>query len=302
MHERPVLAGIQHWVQTVITHPEGVPAGLAAAGGSHSLPGEAAGDVVIASRRLAPEERLAIYHHGYFRRLLECMQAMYPALRHALGSDLFDQFTLDYLGSYPSTGPSLFDLAGNFTRHLSDTRPQDEEWPDFIIDLARLERAFFVVYDGPGTEGEHLLDGTDGWPRPDVRLPATRLTPSPALRLLDFRYPVVPYFQAVRRGEHPDLPQPHMSWAVLNRLEYVVRITELTEQQHRVLAALISGMPVAAALGEAGETDPAAALAWTVRWAELGFFASSPGTDDRSEALAEVSRRRPSPQSKGGSG
>ena len=283
MHDRADLAGIQRWVQAVITHPDGVPAGVAAVRGPRNIPGGEAGSIVTASHRLSPEERLAIYHHDYYRRLLECMQAMYPALRQALGTDLFDQFTLDYLGSYPSTNPSLFDLSRNFAVHLADTRPQGEQWPDFIIDLARLERAFFVVYDGPGTEGEHFVERSDVPIEPSDSWLATRLRPSPALRLLDFQYPVVPYFQAVRRGEQPPLPQPLPTWAALNRRDYIVKITELTEQQHRVLAALTSGTPVAAALRRAEATNPAVAWSWAGRWVELGFFASVHRHDDQPE-------------------
>ena len=205
-----------------------------------------------------------------------------------------------YFDSYPSTGPSLFDAQGTSPVTFPTHRPQDEEWPDFIIDLARLERAFFVVYDGPGTEGEHLLDGTDGWPRGRMSPagdPAHALAGPADSGLPLPRGPVLPRSSTVNTLTCPAAHE--LGGARWSFFEYVIEVTELTEQQHRVLAALISGMPVAAALGEAGETDPAAALRWTVRWAELGFFGSSPGTDDRSEALAEVSRRRPSPQSKG---
>lgn len=272
MHDRPDLASIQRWVQDVITDPDGVPAGIAAARGRSHFPG--AGGVVTASRHLSPEQRLAIYHHDYYGRLLECMRAIYPALQHALGTDLFDQFSLDYLSSYPSTSASLFDLSHDFARHLADTRPQDEAWPDFIIDLARLERAFFVVYDGPGTEGRRIVEPPDLPGELPGSWQTVCLEPSPDLRVFDFSYPVVAYFRAVRRDQQPDLPPPRRTWAALNRRDYVVHVTELTEHQHRVLAALTSGTPVAAALREAGESHHARAWSWTRRWAELGFFAS----------------------------
>jgi hypothetical protein len=145
-----------------------------------------------------------------------------------------------------------------------------------------LERAFFVVYDGPGIEGKRVVERSDVPGELRDSWLAAGFTPSPALRLLDFRYPVVPYFQEVRRDQHPDLPPPLRSWAALSRRDYVVHVTELTQQQHRFLAALTSGIPVATSLLEAGATDPATAWSWASRWAELGFFTSVHLHDGRS--------------------
>ncbi|MGH3851299.1 MAG: DNA-binding domain-containing protein, partial [Pseudonocardiaceae bacterium] len=54
-------------------------------------------DVITASSKLGPDERLAIYQRGYRARLLECMRTHYPVLCHLLGRDLFDAFAMEYL-------------------------------------------------------------------------------------------------------------------------------------------------------------------------------------------------------------
>ncbi len=262
------LRATQRWVQGVITHPHGVLGGVAA---QRAGPGAArvAGDVVAASsRRLSPEQRLAIYASDYSRRLLECMQAMYPVLRHALGDELFDAFTLDYLASHPSTGPSLFDLPREFERHLADTRPPDEAWPDFIIDLARLERTFSDVFDGPGSEGAAAASPDTGAAPADHA--ARRLVASPALRLLEFRYPVVEYFHEVRRQDDPPLPGPARSWAAVHRRNYVVMMTELTREEFALLCAITSGTPDAVSL--ARPPEPSWIEARIEAWTEQGIL------------------------------
>jgi hypothetical protein len=80
-------------------------------------------------------------------------------LAGALGNELFDQFAMAYLQAYPSTSYTLSQLGANFARHLEETRPDRDElahgevsWPDFLIDVARLEWAIGEVFDGPGVE------------------------------------------------------------------------------------------------------------------------------------------------------
>src|SRR6266508_5931262 len=149
------LGDLQGWLQTVVTHPDGVAAGAAATG----LPIDV---VVRPSSRLTAEQRLHLYHRGYHLRLLECVRALHPALRHALTEELFDEFALDYLRARPSRSYTLFRLTEGFADHLEATRPDGgEAWPDFVIDLARLERTFLEVYEGPGVEDEPLVSAAD---------------------------------------------------------------------------------------------------------------------------------------------
>jgi hypothetical protein len=199
-------------------------------------PGADAGGLVRGSVRLSADDRLELYRRSYRRRLIESMRALHPALRHALGDAVFDAFAADYLEAHPPRGYTLGRLGAAFADHLAATRPDgDEQWPGFVIDLARIEWAFFEVYEGPGTEGS----------APDPQ--ASRFEPSPCLRLLRSDHPVGAYLRAVRRGRRPELPGPATTFTALGRRDYAVTLVDLGARQYDALAA---GAPIAGAPAE----------------------------------------------------
>ena len=166
MSVEPELGDLQGWLQAVIRHPDGVVAAVAYEGALRSLtvPPGALDDVVLPSAFLTAEQHLAIYARSYQLRLLECMRELHPALRHALGPALFDDFAMDYLQSHPSSSYTLFELDRGFAGHLAATQPQlpdgEELWPSFLVDLARIERLFVAVYDGRGVEAVETAPAT----------------------------------------------------------------------------------------------------------------------------------------------
>ena len=191
------LGALQLWMQQAVTHPAGVnPANV--------------GERIRPSGALTAIERLSIYNQSYHARLLDCFRSFYPALLHALGGDLFDQFALAYLKASPPVSFTLAQLTDSFPQWLKETRPADGEglWPDFVIELASLELAFRQVYDGPGPEG-------------------------PALRRFACRYPVHLYQAAVRRGEKPEAPPPSETFLALSRRNYRVVVREISRQQYK---------------------------------------------------------------------
>jgi hypothetical protein len=285
----PELARLQRWMQAVITHPGWVGPGLASAESLRGL--DVAPDgveaVVTASAALSGAGGLAIYCRAYRARLLHCFRAIFPALRDALGEELFDRFALDYLRHHGSRSWTLDRLADAFPQHLADTRPdadappdQREPWPDFLIDLAALEHAFLKVYDGPGVEGRPLpaaeavreLDLHSLWDATPV--------PAPCLRVFAFRFPVHSYLVAVRRGEAPGLPAARACFVGLTRQDYRIRLYELSPPQYAVLRALDGRHTVSQALARSpailGEEPPSPATVrgWLADWAAKWFFAA----------------------------
>ena len=285
------LSRIERWMQTVIMHPEGVQKGIACEDARRHLyvrPDEIE-NVVTRSRALTAADRLAIYSRAYHARLLECLRAEFPVLLHALGAELFDQFAFDYLERHPSQTYTLARLGERFPRYLADTRPdrdapQDsrESWPDFIIDLATLEREFSEVFDGPGVEGQPLAaEGQVSELFESALWPGATLVTVPCLRLLTFRYPVNSYLVAARRNENPDLPEPALTFRAVTRRDYSVFLYELSREQYDLLSALIAGESVAQAINRAAaatgcDRDALAAnlRAWVEDWAALGFFSA----------------------------
>ena len=282
------LGQIQRWMQATIMHPAGVAEGIASAEARRHIdvgPDEAE-TVVTRSRALTALERLAIYGHAYYARLLECLREEFPVLKHALGEELFDAFAVEYLGLYPSRSYTLFRLGTNFPRFLAETRPDREgegspapNWPDFLIDLATLELTFNEVFDGPGVEGERLLDADRLRVLSPERLLEARLVGVPCLRLLALRYPAHKYFTAVRRQEEPDLPGPAETFLGVTRRHYVVRHYELSRPAYQILHALLAGVSVGQSISRAVEEAgpdldrlPDNLWTWFHDWAAEGFF------------------------------
>jgi hypothetical protein len=285
MHE---LDRIQRWMQAVLMHPEGVAEGVASAPAREYLDigPEQVEQVVTPSRTLTALDRLSIYGTAYYARLVECLREEFPVLVHALGEELFDAFAVGYLQKYPSRSYTLNDLATNFPRYLAETRPEKDEgegppagWPDFLIDLATLELIFSEVFDGPGVEGERLLDTAQLQAVAAERWPEARLVTVPCLRLLTLRYPVHEYHAAVRRKQDPPPPGPADTLLAVTRWDYVVCHHPLSRPEYDVLHALMAGCSVGDAIALAAQTsgtdfDQLAAnlRGWFESWAARGFF------------------------------
>jgi hypothetical protein len=290
-HELRQLARIQRWLQAVITYPDGVEAALSSseARAEIDVPPEKIEDVVEPSTRRTSIERLEVYANAYYARLLECLRDEFPALLHAAGEEVFDGLAFGYLQSYPSHSYTLSELSRQFAQYLEETRPRDEDepsgeaaWPDFMIDLVRLERCYSEIFDGPGAERLTLLRAEDLRDLAPDAWAGSRLTCVPCLRLLSLRYPVHEYATAVREKQDPDLPDPEPTWLAISRITYVVRRWTLTRVQFELLTALIAGETVGSAIEgaaklavESGESVDRLAERlrdWFAEWSAAGFF------------------------------
>ena len=288
------LDAVQRWMQAVITHPDGVEAGLQSEGAREHLdvPAESVEQVVGRSQSLTSVERLGIYAGAYYARLLECLGEEFPILKQTLGDEAFDGFAFAYLQSYPSRSYTLTKLGENFAKFLAETRPDPEEWngetagdavgpefPEFLVDLAMLEWTFAKVFDGPGVEGQPLLD-IEELQRIDPEVwPAARLETVPCLKLLTFRFPLNDYYSAIRRKETPPPPDAAPTWLAVTRRDFVVRRHELTGRQFALLSALQTGESVGAAIERALQVpgDDLSAFAiqlrdWFQIWSAEGLF------------------------------
>jgi hypothetical protein len=286
----PDLRQIQRWMQSVIMHPRGVAEGAASADARAHLGVGPAGveDIVTRSRTLSAEERLGIYHSAYHARLLECLREEFPVMVQTLGAEVFDVFAVGYLQRYPSRSYTLNRLADDFPRYLAETRPEAAEddgpfptMPDFLIDLATLEWTIGDVFDGPGVEGERLLDAAQLLAVPAERRPDVRLRPVPCLRLLGLRHPVQEYYTAVRSDQEPAAPAPADTFLAVTRRDYVVCHYTLSPMEYETLGVLVAGETLGGAVASAAEKAGAehgdlAGLVrhWFEGWAARGFFRS----------------------------
>lgn len=271
-------------------HPAGVVPGIQSetARREFSVAPEQVEEVVTPSRALTGVERLEIY--AYYARLLECLREEFPGVRHAAGDEAFDAFAIGYLQERPSTSYTLSQLGASFPKYLAATRPErapgeDDEsfatWSEFLVELATLERVYSEIFDGPGVEGQKLLNpgelaaiSSDDWIQ-------ARLVPVCCLRLIELRFPVHNYLAALKLKEEPSLPQPVETYLAVTRHDYSIRRIPLSRPQFRLLAALASGMPVGNAIAQAaqesdGSVDEFAGSLrnWFAGWTAEGFFQS----------------------------
>ena len=264
------LESVQRWMQDALVFPA-----RAAGAEVESL--------LESSPRLTGADGLAIYQRGYFLRIARCMREQFPALCHALGPPLFDDFVADYVRERPPESHTLYDLGRRFPAFLEESRPdrdlgpgQREAWIDFMVDLARFERAVFAMFDAPGHEGKPLADRATE----DRRL---RLQPCFALGA--YRFPVAVYYHAVRLGRPVLLPPRQQSFVALVRTDYVTRTIALSEPHHLFLEAMAKGGGVEAGIDAVARRlamDPdevrrswRAAEGERQRWIDWGFFIAS---------------------------
>lgn len=273
-------------MQSVITHPSGVREGIEAAREQIDVSADDVDAVVTRSQRLTSLERLEIYANAYYLRLLECLREEFPGVRHALGEDRFDGYAMGYLQEFPSQSYTLGQLGVKFPQFLEQQRavlerhaPNDvPHWPQFVIDLARLERIDSEVFDGPGYEGQSLLDPAALQQVPQESLTNLRFTPVPCLRLMTVCAAVHSYSLDVRNGGEPKRPAEEPTFLVVTRRDYKVRRFAVTAAAHDVLGRLIAGETLGDALGCLHDYDiPTEDLAdtlqhWFREWTANGFF------------------------------
>ena len=270
---------------SVISHPDGVVSGIESdeAQRELSVSPDQIEQVITRSRQCTSIERLQVYGNAYYARLIECLQDEYPALRHALGEETFEAFAFDYLQHSPSQSYTLTQLGKNFPQFLRETRPQDvppeSTWPEFLVDLATLERTYSEVFDAPGPERLTLLRGEDLLAIPSERWPDVRLIPVECLRLLELRFPVHEYATAVRKGEKPSIPEPGTTYLAVSREDFIVRRRPLTRTAFQLLSHLCEGLPIGAATEKCVAGDEAAMdelsgslRSWFQTWTAAGYF------------------------------
>ncbi len=275
-------------------HPGGVAEGVEspAARCEIDIPLERLPEVISPSQALSSANRLEIYVNAYHARLMECLDEEFAVTRYAVGEDLFGALTFGYLQHYPSRSYTLCELGRRFPQFLSETRLHarqkpagaPESWPEFVIELATLERALYEVYDGPGTETcgslcpEQLAAlAPEAWPE-------IRLVPAPCLRLFSFGHDVSGYWGARKDELTPPAPMPRRHWLAICRRDYVVERYELDQPRFVLLEALVEGARLAEALAAASnhaasrrttaDAFEARLTTWFAQWMAGGFFAT----------------------------
>ncbi|WP_199155520.1 DNA-binding domain-containing protein [Chromobacterium sp. ASV23] len=272
---QPALLDSQLWLLTAMTACKGLPHGLALAARSLGVDE----NIVSAPPRGDRLDRIGIYHHGYWQRLLECLRADYPMLLKLLGPSLFDLFARGYIASRPPRSPSLHDLGAGFAAFLAASQPDgDQSSCRLPVELASLERAYVeasramgveTMEQAPLDEWLSLLAAAD--PFAGLRVPAS-------VRLLETTLPVHEYWQALRREDaEPPQPEARHCMLALARTQWRVQIHALDPWQYQLLRAMRDGGSVSDALCRSADADEAGRqraqlLLWLPAAQQLGLL------------------------------
>ncbi len=283
----PHLDVIQRWLQSVIVHPGGVEAGIESSPAQDevALTAGRIEEMICRSNSQTSIERLEVYSNAYQARLLEVLIGEYPALVHALGEEVFVGLAGGYLKEHPPRSYTLADLGRSFPEYLAGSRPVNQnedgspDWADFLIDLARLERIYSEVFDGPGIEGQSTLQPDDVRGLSPEQWLTARLIPAPCVRLATFCFPVHDYATAIRHQQEPEVPTARPTRLAITRRDYILRRVELGEHEFIVVSALLEGQGIGDALERAvanypGSVDELASdlKHWFRNWSAAGYF------------------------------
>lgn len=227
--EKPSLSATQKWMQQILVSPLSFETNP-----NDFLPKALQNDVeklIKPNSRLSGKERLQIYQTGYLVRLRDCMAKQFVVLKYALGDELFQAFSDDYLQRYPSESYTLSNLGNRFAQFLQETRPdknlpaeERETWPDFMIELVKLEYKITQIFDADFSAAfEYAVADT-----PDEQL---RLVE--AIELFSFKFPISQYYQKAVKGKVPVIPEPFPTYLAITRTkDFRIGLFELNRGQY----------------------------------------------------------------------
>jgi hypothetical protein len=254
------LREAQRWVQRAILDP-----------GSDAATLRGAGRRITPSRTLSSAERIDIYRRMYRARMYDALAADYPCLQHFLGEDRFAGLVEAYVSESPSSSYTLNRLGDRLPEFLAVPRGLPRQ--AFLYDLARLELAMTFSFDeeeAPALEADAITAMPAGaWEH-------AQLDPIPALRLLETRYPVGLYADAVRDGGKPPAIRPRRSWMAVYRRNYLLYRLDLAPAAYKLLYSLAAGLPLARAIAAAASGPrsprPRELFQWFRDWTAAGLF------------------------------
>jgi hypothetical protein len=156
---------------------------------------QVAATLIKPNDRLSSLERLQIYNQQYWWRLLGCFSEDFRGVRAVVGERKFDRLAAAYLKEYGSQSWSLRDL-GQFLpafleQHSGFTAPHSA----LALDMARVEWARVVAFDGPSRAP------IDPQKLANARPEKLRLGIQPYVSLLELRHPIDSLIKKLRESQ-----------------------------------------------------------------------------------------------------
>ena len=251
--------------------------------------------LVKPNSRLSAFDRLEIYNQQYWWRIQGAFFDDFTALAAVLGSEAFERLSIAYLNAHASTSWNLGLIGSKLVDFLRENPRLTHPRTDLAIDVAQLEWARILAFDGPE--------------RPVVNAAKLSRTPpdqlqlglQPTLQLLQLGFPVDDLMDRLKRGESATgsnaaspanrsdtkpvtVRKSHDPiYLAVHRVELSVYFKRLEPEAWRLLVALRDGATLEAACESAFETSekpPEICVSliqeWFSKWMQFGWFCRRP--------------------------
>lgn len=254
MSERPTLAQLQHWMRWIISDPRGVAPALADPRPTADVLKGRVPEILLSTFQepspscltaiseqppLSREDRLSIYAHAYFQRLVDVVTSDFPTMAKVLGEEDFRELVADYLVQHPSTTPNAAEVAGHLPGFVKAHR-FCHRYP-FLADLARLEWSLVEAFHAdelPAFDATLLSSiGEEAWEHVTFKLDR-------ALNLLELEWPVEQLWYA-ETAAPPDFA-PSRTYLAIFRAEGQARVRKLEKLPFLLLTQMQSGKSLGA--------------------------------------------------------
>lgn len=199
---------------------------------------------VIAPRGKGVINRYNVYRNNVTVSLIDALAAIYPAVQRITGVEFFRAMARFHVRATPPRSPLLFEYGRDFPSFI-ESYEYAREMP-WLADTARIERAWLDAY--------HAADAAplaaQAFAAIDTEsLVQLRFIAHPATRIVRSPYPAVSIFAMNRRDEAIEpLHASDAQDALITRPDQGVIVSQLPAGGAAFLLALISGLPLGAAV------------------------------------------------------
>lgn len=227
---------------------------------------------VVDGPRADAAARLNVYARGYNLRLIEVLDADYPALHVLAGDDLFDHFCRDYIAARPSVFPN----ARWFGIHLPDFLATRFAEQPVLAEMAAFEWAMSLAFD---SADDPVLEIAALTQLPSEAWATLGFTLHRSLQRVELAWNVPAFWNAVEREDEPPIPQrssataPWMVW----RRGLITFFRHLEADEAAALDAIRSAAGFADMCEvlcgwHTADQVPARAMALLMRWVDEGLL------------------------------
>lgn len=220
----------------------------------------------------AAVKRFNVYRNNVTHSLVTALTEIYPVVTQILGEQNFRMIARDFVRAHPPTSKLVLEYGRGFAEHLADFDPIRHL--RYLPDVARLERAWLDAYHAADRAP---LDPAEFAALPPQALAEIRLSPHPAMHVIESDYAIHTIFAAHRSGPMPGRIDAGIPEAVLiSRPLLRVEIRKLARGQPVFFKALRKGAPLRQAASLAMEQDPSFDLVEAIGLTiESGAFSGS---------------------------